>query len=248
MMGGEPVPAAVRQDQVRAHYRNLAPQYGARANRTCEATYRRLVVRLLAGRDRVLELGGGSSDLLDVLERPGSVACDLSFEMLRMRPAESRAHRVVAVGERLPFPDSRFDGAFAINVLEHVTDLDAVVSESARVLDEGGIWLAITPNGSWEFWLDLAERWKLKIPEGPHTFLTPERLRRAVGAHLEVVEQRTMLVFPGGPPGLAALIDRVTACSALGWGFFQYLVARKPRRGEPAPAAPSVSSRLGSPC
>jgi ubiquinone/menaquinone biosynthesis C-methylase UbiE len=217
-----------QQAEVRNHYRQLAGQYNARANQTCERAYQGLVERFLKGRGRLLELGSGSSDLLDRLGGPFGVACDLSLDMLRQRAARASVHRVVAAGERLPFPGDLFDGLFLINVLEHVSDLGAVLAESARVLKEGGLWVAVTPNGNWEFWLDLAERWSLKLPEGPHTFLTPRRLSLAVRQHLEVVEHRTFLVLPAGPLGLTRLIDRLTCCSALGWGFFQYLVAKKP--------------------
>lgn len=216
-----------KQAEVKAHYRALAPKYGDRANRTCERTYRALAHRVLAGRDRVLELGGGSSDLLDSLDRPLAVACDLSEEMLRSRPTGGRTHRVAAVCERLPFDDAGFDAILLVNVLEHVDDLDRVLAESARVLRAGGLWLAVTPNGDWETWLDLAERWSLKIPEGPHEFLTSRRLAEAVGRRLEIVEHRTMLTLPAGPPALSRWIDRLSACSARGWGFFQYVAARK---------------------
>jgi demethylmenaquinone methyltransferase/2-methoxy-6-polyprenyl-1,4-benzoquinol methylase len=135
------------QQAVRAHYRGLARGYRARANRTCEQTYLRLVRRWVQGRRAVLELGGGSSDLLDRLGVPFAVACDLSPEMLLARDPNPDVARVAAVAERLPFADGAFDGVFLINVLEHVTDLDAVLRESARVLRAGGTWVAVTPNG-----------------------------------------------------------------------------------------------------
>jgi ubiquinone/menaquinone biosynthesis C-methylase UbiE len=216
-----------RQAEVLAHYQGIAADYNLRANRTCEQTYRRLVGRLMKGRRRLLELGGGSSDLLDSLESPTAVACDLSRDMLMRRPREGRSHRVVCVGERLPFGDVRFDGVFSINVLEHVVDINTVLAESARVLADGGSWLAVTPNGDWERLLDLAERWSLKIPEGPHRFLTTRELRERVGRYFDVVEHRTMIVLPVGPAGLSTLIDAVGLCATWGWGFFQYILARK---------------------
>ena len=127
---------------------------------------------------------------------------------------------MVAVGERLPFGDARFDGVFSINVLEHVIDLERVLAESARVLADGGLWLAVTPNGNWEGLLDLAERWSLKIPEGPHRFLTTRRLREAVGRYLDVLEHRTMLVLPAGPPGVVVLGRHRQPLLASGAGAF----------------------------
>lgn len=215
------------QSEVKAHYRELATEYGRRANRTCERKYHRLVHRFLRGKDRVLELGSGSSELLESLGSSTAVACDLSREMLLMRPGGGQSHRVVAVGERLPFADASFNGVFLINVLEHVAHLERVLSESARVLEAGGLWLAVTPNGNWEALLDLAERWKLKIPEGPHRFLTTRQLGEATRQHLQPVEHRTMLAFPAGPPALSTLVDRVSLAPTWGAGFFQYVVARK---------------------
>jgi ubiquinone/menaquinone biosynthesis C-methylase UbiE len=216
-----------RQSEVLAHYQEVAAEYNARANRTCELSYRRLVGRFLRGRRRLLELGGGSSDLLETLGCPTAVACDLSREMLVRRPQGEGSYRVVAVGERLPFGDSLFDGVFSINVLEHIVDLEQVLVESVRVLADEGLWLAVTPNGNWERLLDLAERWSLKIPEGPHRFLTCRVLGQEVGRHLEILEHRTNLMLPAGPPALSSLVDSVSLCSLWGGGFFQYIVARK---------------------
>jgi SAM-dependent methyltransferase len=220
--------------RILAHYQGLASDYNQRANRTCESTYGRLVHKFLGGKPRVMELGGGSSGLLAKLNTGSAVACDLSREMLLMRPPRDRSLRVAAAAEHLPFRDAEFDGVYSINVLEHMADLERVLSESARVLAEDGTWLAVTPNGNWEKPLDLAERWSLKIPEGPHRFLGTRELRESVGRHLEVVDHRTMLILPAGPPALSSWVDRISFCCSLGWGFFQYIVARKKSRARAA--------------
>jgi SAM-dependent methyltransferase len=216
-----------RQSEVKEHYRHLASSYQSQSNRTCQAAYRRIVERSLKGSRRVLELGSGSSDLLERLASPMSVACDLSFAMLRLQGRQPAISPVVAAGERLPFPDRRFDGVFSINVLEHVSNVAAVLSECARVLVEGGVLLAVTPNGNWERLLNLAERLSLKIPEGPHQFLSTSELFSQTDRCLEVLEHRTFLVFPAGPFLMANLIDRVSFASAYCGGFFQYIVAKK---------------------
>ena len=43
----------------------------------------------------------------------------------------------VGFGERLPVADDEFDLAYCCDVLEHVSDLDAVISETARGLKPG---------------------------------------------------------------------------------------------------------------
>jgi hypothetical protein len=64
----------------------LASEYEARANKTGERAYLRPLDRFLKKRNRVIELGRGSTDLLDRLGGPLSVAYDLSAGLLRMRP------------------------------------------------------------------------------------------------------------------------------------------------------------------
>jgi 2-polyprenyl-6-hydroxyphenyl methylase/3-demethylubiquinone-9 3-methyltransferase len=52
----------------------------------------------------------------------------------------------VGAGEELPFPDAAFGVACCCDVLEHVSDLDRVISETARVLRPGGLYLFDTIN------------------------------------------------------------------------------------------------------
>jgi ubiquinone/menaquinone biosynthesis C-methylase UbiE len=218
-----------QNQDVKEFYRKLAPEYEARANQTCESAYFQLLARFLRNRQRLLELGCGNSNLLYRLGNPSGVACDLSIDMLRMRTKMPMGERVAAAGENLPFSDGQFDGVFAINLLEHVSDVAQVVSECARVLEENGLWLSVTPNGNWEYWLNLAERWSLKIPEGPHRFLRPNELLTETNKWFEIVEFRTFLVLPLGSLRMAKFLDKVTFASAFKWGFFQYVVARKRR-------------------
>lgn len=49
-------------------------------------------------------------------------------------------------GERLPFPDASFDGAFVNEVLEHVTDERRSLAEIVRVLKPGGVVAVMSPN------------------------------------------------------------------------------------------------------
>jgi 2-polyprenyl-6-hydroxyphenyl methylase/3-demethylubiquinone-9 3-methyltransferase len=52
----------------------------------------------------------------------------------------------VGAGEELPAPDATFDVACCCDVLEHVADVDRVISETARVLEPGGLYLFDTIN------------------------------------------------------------------------------------------------------
>ncbi|HWT79084.1 MAG TPA: class I SAM-dependent methyltransferase [Candidatus Methylomirabilis sp.] len=58
---------------------------------------------------------------------------------------------------RIPYPDKHFDLVIANQVLEHVADLESVISEIARVLKPGGHLLALLPTKGnlWEAHMSL---------------------------------------------------------------------------------------------
>lgn len=220
------MPPEHNTESVRAHYAKLAASYDDKANPACKRAYEHLVRETFAGCDRVLELGAGSSPTLDVLDGSLRVACDMSFDMLAMRNAAPDAPRVAADGQCLPYVDSCFDGVYSINVLEHVPDPRLFVAEVARILKPGGLFLGITPNGDAEWLLDLLEALKLKLPEGPHHFLTYAATAALAGEDFDVVAHKKFLAFPAGPEGLVNWIDGLGG-SEQGWGLFQYIVLRK---------------------
>lgn len=102
---------------------------------------------------RTLDIGCGGGFLAEEFARLG---CDVvgvdpsagSVETARRHARESGLdidYRVGA-GESLPVADGEFDLVFCCDVLEHVTDLDRVISETARALKPGGLYLFDTVN------------------------------------------------------------------------------------------------------
>jgi len=61
-------------------------------------------------------------------------------------PLEGRITIAEASASRLDFPDGVFDTVTAIEVIEHVVELCAVLDEVHRVLKPGGWLLITTPN------------------------------------------------------------------------------------------------------
>jgi 2-polyprenyl-6-hydroxyphenyl methylase / 3-demethylubiquinone-9 3-methyltransferase len=93
------------------------------------------------------------------------------------RPAQGRL-------ERLPFADGRFDVVVAADVLEHVPDLPAAVTELARVLAPGGSLVFDTVNRTFWAWFTGVfglEQVLRMVPRGTHDwrlFIRPAELDR----------------------------------------------------------------------
>jgi len=228
----DPARGGIDGAAVRAHYAGLATGYRGRANAACAAAYARLAGRALGGARRVVEVGAADGVLLGGIAAALGVACDLSLPMLVAGRRPDAVARLAGDAQRLPFHDAAFDGCLAVNVLEHLPDPARFVAEAARVLAPGGRLLVVTPNGDLERWLDLAERLRLKLPEGPHRFLGFRELAALAGPGLRLLEHRRFLVFPAGPPRLVAAVDRLAGGRA-GRGLFQHALFEKTGRAAP---------------
>lgn len=217
-------------DKVQQHYGQLAAQFTALSNPYCFARYRRGIERRLRPEDSVLDIGCGTGLLLSMFTARRRTGCDLSPELLRqIRPAG--VELVQADAERLPFDGAIFDLVYSINLLEHVPQPGRVVREALRVLKPAGTLLLVTPNGDLAWFLELADRLKLKVPEGPHRFLTNRELRdilREAGA--DVTACGKMVLFPKGPAWSLTFLERVERVLP-GLGFFHVVEARKPAAG-----------------
>ncbi|MCG8669296.1 MAG: bifunctional 2-polyprenyl-6-hydroxyphenol methylase/3-demethylubiquinol 3-O-methyltransferase UbiG [Pseudomonadales bacterium] len=91
-------------------------------------------------------------------------------------------------GENLPFEDNSFDLISCCDVLEHVSDLEMVIQETARVLKPGGIYFYDTINRtflSWLLMIKVVQDWPLtrRVPKNTHLwsmFIKPEELKSAM--------------------------------------------------------------------
>jgi 2-polyprenyl-3-methyl-5-hydroxy-6-metoxy-1,4-benzoquinol methylase len=110
-----------------------------------------LLARVRAG-ERVLDVGCGEGRFTAELTaaRVHGVGIDVAEEPLRRARA---AHpgvdvRLVDACGPWPLPDASFDAVWAGEVIEHVADTAAWLSEVRRVLRPGGRLLVSTPNHS----------------------------------------------------------------------------------------------------
>lgn len=109
----------------------------------------------------ILEVGASSGlNCLALQKRwPQSKVLGIEPEVVAVRAAEAMANTVegpapkfiVGVGEHLPFDDGSVDLIVCHTVIEHVKDVDAVISEMARVLSPNGVVHLEAPNYVWPY-------------------------------------------------------------------------------------------------
>ncbi|MEM1375886.1 MAG: bifunctional 2-polyprenyl-6-hydroxyphenol methylase/3-demethylubiquinol 3-O-methyltransferase UbiG [Pseudomonadota bacterium] len=165
---------------------------------------------------RVLDLGCAGGFMAEALAERGTVVTGIDPAAKAVEAA--RAHAAfrdfdiqydVGVGEQLPYDSGSFDHVVCVDVLEHVTDLDKVISEVARVLKPGGLFLFDTINRNILARLAVitaAENVLRLLPKGTHDpklFIKPKELL----AHFDTHGLKPGKITGLGPRGINKRFD-----------------------------------------
>lgn len=104
-------------------------------------------VDLRAG-DRLLEIGCGEGANLHHLRPAGAIRFGIDYSAPKTAFARraTDAHTATADATRLPFADECFDAVLIRDVLHHIGDVPAVLSEARRVLKRSGKLTLVEPN------------------------------------------------------------------------------------------------------
>lgn len=91
----------------------------------------------------VMDLGAASGVIAEQLAKEGFQVKGVEYDQKLVEDWKSRTrHKNVEIvqgdGRHLPYQDSEFDAAIALEVLEHIPDTEQVLTELARVIKPGG--------------------------------------------------------------------------------------------------------------
>jgi 2-polyprenyl-3-methyl-5-hydroxy-6-metoxy-1,4-benzoquinol methylase len=145
-----------------------------------------MILREPAG--RLLDIGCGNASFSAGFLRAGFAVAgiDMTEEQIAAARARGIDARVHDLGSGpLPFPDRSFDVAFAGEVIEHIVDTTAFLSEIHRVLKPNGCVVLTTPN------LASAEN-RLRLLFGFYPIWTEFRLEGGQG-HVRSYTRRTLV-------------------------------------------------------
>jgi SAM-dependent methyltransferase len=198
----------MKPDPVGDHFDRVAPDYDRwkeKAHRYY-AALKKSLREIVPPRSRVLEVGCATGDILASLDPGEGLGLDISPAMIELAARKHPALRF-RVHDLMQGPlEDRFDYAVAADVAEHVPDLDTMMSSLAGMLTDPGVAIVVTANPLWSPVLHVAERLRLKMPEGDHEWRS--RADLASAARRAGLRERSFdrsLVMPKDVPGLVAL-------------------------------------------
>lgn len=165
---------------------------------------RRLDMIVTAAGDRIkrniLENGCGVGMYVEHLSPFGGKVIGLEYDFERAAEAHTNSsHIISAAGEFVPLPSGTFDLILSHEVIEHVQDDRAAISEMVRLLKPGGRIALFCPNRGYPFETHGIYR-NGKYSFGNKLFVNylPRSLRDKLAPHVRVYSTRDLLkLFEG---------------------------------------------------
>lgn len=188
----------------------------------------------LGGARRVLDIGAGEGQVSRLATGLGAgvIGVDPTWNQIEVARRRGGGPAYLRSGAAsLPFCDASFDVAVACLVFEHIEDVDAAISEVARVLEPGGRFLFFlnhpllqTPNSGWiddqmleppeQYWrIGAYLREDLSIEEVEKDVYIPF-IHRPLSRYVNALASNGLLVTcmeePAPPPGFLARAPEYT--------------------------------------
>ena len=185
------------------------------------------------GGKRVLDVGCGGGILAEALATEGATVTGIDPSEKSLAEAREHAQRSgLAIAYRLATADELasgnftdpFDLVFAVDVLEHVNDLDGTIAAIGAVLAPGGGLGFLTHNRTIAGFLQLVwdeEYVQHTMPEGFHDFrrfITPAELTEKLARNDMVVQEMKGIARAGDGTGRRVLTDDLSI-TYLGWAL-----------------------------
>jgi len=168
-------------NEVQKHFDAIAPDYDywKKKNWYYYEKVKRIYGELVSSGSRVLEIGCGTGEVLAALMPALGVGIDVSGEMIRIakeKYVDSKNLKFFQSSAEDFRTEEKFDYIILADVIEHLEDAEGSIKHISDICRSGGTVIISMANPLWEPILDLAEKLKLKMPEGPHERISIKEL------------------------------------------------------------------------
>jgi 2-polyprenyl-3-methyl-5-hydroxy-6-metoxy-1,4-benzoquinol methylase len=215
------------------HFDRIAKDYDLykRKNWYYYSSLRNLLKSLTLPNKNILEIGCGTGDVLAGLQPKIGMGLDPSTEMITLAqqkyPQKNLGFKVASaedfrVGEK-------FDYIIMTDVIEHLADVNRGFSNIGAHLPPDSSLIITMANPAWEPLLLVAEKLRLKMPEGPHHRISFNQIDSICSQNgLRITRHSYTLLCPVFVPILTKFINHFLEPVFRNFCFIEYFIVTRP--------------------
>lgn len=168
--------------RVEEHFDQIAKDYNFWKKKSAYyyAALKKLFGEFIPKGQVVLEVGCGTGEILYSTRPMFGLGIDISQGMID-RAAVRYKKLNFQKADIYKFKSRRkFDYVIMADVVDHLPDVGEALANLAGVCSKGGLVVISTINPFWEPFLHLAEKLKMKMPEGPHLWIRQGQMEETI--------------------------------------------------------------------
>lgn len=230
---------------VEKHFDKVAKGYDYYKNKNSfyYENLKKLLKSLIPPNKNVFEFGCGTGDLLASLNPKNGIGYDISSEMIEIAKSKhgsqknlhffhhspSTIHHSPSTIHQSPFTIHHPpDYIFMSDVIEHLENPQEVFTQISKLMDKNTKFIITMANPIWEPTLMIAEKLKLKMPEGPHTRRTTGNLKLLIkNSKLKLVKHDYALLVPVKIPLITNFANKYLEKPLKKLAFIEYFIITK---------------------
>ncbi len=217
--------------KVEKHFDKVAKKYDfyKKKNSFYYENLKKLLGREIPRGGNVLEIGCGTGDLLNHLKPGKGYGFDVSSEMISISNYKFRNSKNLTFSTKWPdvfTPEGeRHDYIFMSDVIEHLEEPEVTFRQISKLMSERSKFIITMANPIWEPALMLAEKLKLKMPEGPHNRITNHELQIMIEkAGMKIIKHDYKLLIPVGIPFVTNFANKYLEKYLKRLAFIEYFI------------------------
>lgn len=220
--------------KVEKHFDKVAESYDfyKKKNSFYYDNLKKLLRSLIPPKSDVFEFGCGTGELLASLNPKNGYGFDISKEMIKLAKFKHKPNKNLIFSTELPSTINHqslvFDYIFMSDVIEHLENPAETFKEISKLMDKNTKYIITMANPIWEPFLMLAEKLRLKMPEGPHKRIKYRDLRSEIEKKgLRIIKHDYTLLIPVKIPLITKFVNKYFEKPLKRLAFIEYLVVVK---------------------
>lgn len=218
---------------IKDHFDTLATQYDSykERNEYYYTSLKNLLAKFIRPNKKVLEVGCGTGSIICSLNPKYGLGIDISPKMIAVAKAKFK------INKKLKFKttsiekfktNQKFDFIVMADVIEHLDHPNYSIRAISRIMTQKTKFIITMANPAWEQILTIAEKLKLKMPEGPHNRIPYNQVKKYLTDNkLTIINHGHNLLFPIWIPFITTFINNILSPFFKNYGFIEYTLAIK---------------------